>query len=332
MWGNDPIWDSAFVPGIAPTLAHFPLARTAPDPTGAWLPPNAPADEKDQRPGPFPLSSLPTSGVQARGGLVDVAPHDVFYDDARQLWYCDIEIEAGAAYFPFIRLALARYQPTSSQFCHLSNVVLSDIIAIAPDRWVNVTPAPETRSARVALFGAGYDESSGHHETSKAPSAVRFDPATGLVEMVAPAQVSERSVVEVWIERFDPRWGEDFGWQRVGGAVVTQRVPVPATTQAAPLVTLESLFGSAAGAAAHVKATTGISGTSAFAKSAITAGLALWRTLWEGDVALPGDDGARYRLVIAEHEEYVIDDGRPYDKTPTQKGRRIVFVENVELW
>ncbi len=68
LWGNDPIWDSAFVPGVAPTLAHFPLARTAPDPTGAWLPPNAPADEKDQRPGPFAVSSLPTSGLQVRGG------------------------------------------------------------------------------------------------------------------------------------------------------------------------------------------------------------------------------------------------------------------------
>jgi hypothetical protein len=238
LWGNDPVWDSGFVPGVAPAPAHFPLSRTAPDPTGAWLPPNAPVAEKDQRPGPFAVSSLPTSEVQARGGRVDVAPHDVFYDDARALWYCDIEIETGAAYFPFIRLALARYQPTSVPTAHLSNVVLSDIIAVAPDRWVNVTPSAEARSVRLALFGAGYDESSGHHEAAKAPSTVRFDPATGLVEMVAPAQVSERSVVEVWVERFEPRWGEDFGWQRVGGALVTQRVPVPAAPKATPLVTL----------------------------------------------------------------------------------------------
>jgi hypothetical protein len=81
LWGNDPIWASGFVPGTAPALAHFPLARTAPDPTGAWLPPNAPADESDQRPGPFVVSSLPTSGMQARGGRVDVAPHDRVVDD-----------------------------------------------------------------------------------------------------------------------------------------------------------------------------------------------------------------------------------------------------------
>lgn len=60
--------------------------------------------------------------------------------------------------------------------------------------------------------------------------------------------------------------------------------------------------------------------------------LQLWRTLWEGEVALPDADGSRYRLVVAEHEEYLVDDSRPYDRTPSQKARRIVFVEHVELW
>jgi len=40
-WGNDPTWKSPFVSGAAPALAAFPLARTAPDPSGAWLPPGA---------------------------------------------------------------------------------------------------------------------------------------------------------------------------------------------------------------------------------------------------------------------------------------------------
>ena len=48
-------------------------------------------------------------------------------------------------------------------------------------------------------------------------------------------------------------------------------------------------------------------------------------------MALPADDGARYRLVVAESEEYIVDDSRPYDRTPTQRGRRIVFVEKVEV-
>jgi hypothetical protein len=332
LWGNDPIWDSAFVPGLAPTLAHFPLARTAPDPTGTWLPPQAPIDEKDQRPGPFLVSSLPMSALQSRGGRVDVAPHDVFYDEARQLWYCDVEIAAGAAYFPFIRLALARYQPTSSPGAHLSNVVLSDIIAVTPDRWLNVTPAPDARSARVALFGVGYGESSGHREASQASASVRIDPATGLIDMVMPAPVSERTVVEVSIEHFDPLWGEDFGWQRVANALVTQRMPVAATPHAVSAVTLESLFGSVAAAIDQVKAPTAVSGQAQLAQSRVIDRIPMWQTLWEGDIALPGGDGSRYRLVVAEFEEYLVDDPRPYDRTPTQKGRRIVYVENVELW
>jgi len=29
---------------------------------------------------------------------------------------------------------------------------------------------------------------------------------------VPPARVAERTVVEVWLEPLDERWGEDFGW------------------------------------------------------------------------------------------------------------------------
>jgi hypothetical protein len=39
----------------------------------------------------------------------------------------------------------------------------------------------------------------------------------------------------------------------------------------------------------------------------------------------------RHRLVITEYEEYLVDDAVPYDKIPTKKNRRIVFVEHVEL-
>ena len=329
LWGNDPIWNSAFVPGVAPTLAHFPLARTAPDPTSTWLPPNAPSNESDQQPGQFAVRSLSTSASQMRGGVVDVAPHDVFYDETRQLWYCDVEIETGAAYFPFIRLALARYQPTSSPGAHLSSIVLSDIMAVAPDRWLNVTPVSDARSARLAVFGVTYDESSGHHEASKAPSNVRIDPRTGLVEVVSPASVSGRTVVEVSLERLDPRWGEDFGWRVVGNALVTQRLPRAATPSWAA-VTPHSDVGAAAGID-HAKATAPMFHNTRLAQSLISDRLSLWNTLWEGDVALP-DDGSRYRLVVAEYEEYLVDDAKPYDTTPSKKGRRIVFVEHVELW
>lgn len=319
LWGNDPIWDSAFVPGLAPALAHFPRSRTAPDPTGAWLPPNAPAAECDQRPGAFLVSSLYPGGPQARTARVDVAPHDVFYDDERQLWYCDIEIEAGASYFPFVRLALARYQPTSSPGAHLSNVVLSDIMALTPHRWLNVTPAADDRRVRVAVFGTSFEASSGYGEASRAPSSMRIDPATGLVELAMPASVAERTVVDVWLERLDPRWGNDFGWQRVGDALVTQHVP---DARSLP-VKFESLPGRTVASVTRAE-------TQRVANQVIGK-IQLWQTLWEGDVALPPYDGSQYRLVVAEYEEFLIDDANPYDRTPTRKDRRMVFLEHVNL-
>lgn len=41
--------------------------------------------------------------------------------------------------------------------------------------------------------------------------------------------------------------------------------------------------------------------------------------------------GTRYRAVIAEYEEHLVDDGDPYDTPLERKERRIVFVEHVEL-
>ncbi|MFO1498978.1 MAG: hypothetical protein U1G07_11400 [Verrucomicrobiota bacterium] len=57
------------------------------------------------------------------------------------------------------------------------------------------------------------------------------------------------------------------------------------------------------------------------------------QTLWEGDVILPSvpSSSDRFRLVIAEYEEYLVDDSRPFDKVPTRSDRRLVFVEHVEL-
>ncbi|MFN7926814.1 MAG: hypothetical protein U0Y68_02520 [Blastocatellia bacterium] len=64
--------------------------------------------------------------------------HEVNYDAARKLWYCDIELDLGASYYPFVRLALARYQPNSIDGMELSRVVLTDFAQPAPDRSISV--------------------------------------------------------------------------------------------------------------------------------------------------------------------------------------------------
>ena len=65
----------------------------------------------------------------------------------------------------------------------------------------------------------------------------------------------------------------------------------------------------------------------------ITAHIFVTPTLWEGTVTLPQSarEAARDRLEIAAYEEYLVDDAMPYDRIPTKKDRRMVFVEHVEL-
>ena len=226
-WGNDPIWQSPFVPGVAPKHTNFPLARTAPDPNGKWLPSFAPAEEADQPPGPFPTSGLehPELNNPSANSLVDVAPHDVFFDVERQLWYCDIEVTWGMSYFPFIRLALARYQPVVAHHtAHLSNVVLADFMPLVPDRWLNVTQTSDPRTRQINVFGNTFTDSSSHKEAKFAPVEKRRLPNGREIYMQATT----------WRNRASSRFGSSGSitcWVRISAG---NAKAVPSFDQAKP--------------------------------------------------------------------------------------------------
>jgi hypothetical protein len=123
------------------------------------LQPNVPTGEEIVSDLPFPVSGLPLPDVE--GALVDIAPHDVGYDAERKLWYCDIEIEAPYSYFPFIRLALARYHPRSLYLAPLSPVVLAEFAQLHPDRALSVTEVRgNPRARRLTLSGPVHSRSS----------------------------------------------------------------------------------------------------------------------------------------------------------------------------
>ena len=328
-WGNDPIWKSSFVPGVSPKRSHFPLARVAADPAGKWLPTFAPAEEAEQPPEPFPVANLPHPQILEAGNpqmQLEIAPHDVFYDPDRQLWYCDLEIDWGTSYYPFVRLALARYQPVSVSGAHLSHVVLADFMQLVPDRWLEVTRTANQGTRHVSLFGFTYSDSSSHQEAQNAPMAsVKL--LDGHFKLIQAPQVAPSSVVEVWVERLHPELGEDFGWQREPGAVVKSdsATPKPKT----PKVTKKVARAKLAQARKLLQARN-------FAELTVQGlldHLFITPTLWAGKVTLPEtlDDSQHYRLAIAEYEEYLVDDSTPYNAIPTLKGRRLVFIEYVDL-
>jgi len=329
-WGNDPIWLSDFVPGVAPRIANFPLARTKRDLDGKWLPEFAPSKEADQRPVPFRTTALahPDFLNPPAEAKVDIAPHDVFYDEERQLWYCDIEVTWGASYYPFIRLALARYQPEALELAHLSNIVLADFMQLIPDRWLNVTYTSNPRTRNVRVFGNTYSNSSSHQEARLAPST--GEAITGGTSIVVrPPDVAASSVVEVWVESLDPTLGEDFGWKRETSAFVINRLaPEPTDPRFTTEVSLRRARTRANELLIHRE-------FEALAEESLIPQVFAAPTLWEGSVTLPNvpinEPVRRLRLAIAEYEEYLVDDAdNAYDAAQT-KGRRMVFVEYVEL-
>jgi hypothetical protein len=140
MWGLDPVTNG---PGVTttPVLSSFPLAVA-------------------------PRQNVTLAELD--GVTVDVAAHEVHFDKERDLWYADIELDFGSApnaYFPFVRLALCRYQPHSLPGVEISPVVLADFAQVAPERTVNVTiPAGMNKKRNVHVTGRAYSANSSANE------------------------------------------------------------------------------------------------------------------------------------------------------------------------
>jgi hypothetical protein len=142
---------------------------------------------------------VPLREIAANVTVVGFVP---VYDATTNRWFADIDIDTGDAYFPFVRLALVRYQPDALDGCHISRVVLADIAMTVPDRTLTVTRATgEPLSVEMSLTGPSYGAVAG-------PGGVRTD-ATALGQVTAMLQ-----------ERLPAVADDDLGWSDVAGAGV----------------------------------------------------------------------------------------------------------------
>jgi hypothetical protein len=174
-WGSDPIWASGDLEAV-PGTWDFPDAKET-------------------------ASQLALDGTSL---LVDVAGHEVGFDEARGLWYCDIQFSNGAAYAPFVRLALARYQPHSIDGVELSRAVLADFAQLAPTRSAVLTIDPaDPRRARLFVGG------------------------------LAPEGPTHPRIL-VTVERRQTAVPTDLGWEHapVADVVVTEDSPAPSEPDA----------------------------------------------------------------------------------------------------
>jgi hypothetical protein len=156
-WGRDPIWGGPpDAPPQAlpsrPALDHFPL-RVRDD--------LADADR---------YSAPNGAGL---GRAFAVAPHAVRFNAERNLWFADVQVEPGDAYFPFLRLALGRFQPHSLDDLHLSEVIVSDFVQIPPRRRVEAAVVDgNPGQIEVTVLGGAVGTAAGPDGMSLPPSRV----------------------------------------------------------------------------------------------------------------------------------------------------------------
>jgi len=179
-WGFDPIWGAPALDTPVPTANQFKKIVAA----GNNL----------------SIAELAQS-EEDNGPKVNVLGHKVEYDEERKLWFCDIAIDPGRAYYPFVRLALARFQPKSVAKAELSRIVITDFAQLSPDRTVGVTFKSPTELS-VGLMGGPM------YWSTRRPSG----------------QTAGTSEVEVEIEQRRTGVPDDLAWIPVGNTKVALTV------------------------------------------------------------------------------------------------------------
>lgn len=158
-WGSDPVWGSV-PPAAGPFIHQFAL-RTAVG-TGLAL-------------------------AETNQARVTVVGHPPQYDSARQLWFCDLQLDAGDSYFPFVRLGLCRYQPHAIPGAEISRVVPADFTQLVPEREATFTP--QSGRVQVVLRGpAGYTYLAGQRPgpATEATGVAASRRVTAQVQHLAP--------------------------------------------------------------------------------------------------------------------------------------------------
>lgn len=116
-------------------------------------------------PVPTPASFTNAAQVLTDVPMTDVGPDykvslalfEPVYDAGTQRWFCDLDLNTGDAYQPFVRLALVRYQPKAIDGAHLSPVVLTDLLRTLPLRQLSIQGSDPLS---VTLSGPSYASAS----------------------------------------------------------------------------------------------------------------------------------------------------------------------------
>ena len=301
-WGLDPIFDS-LLPKEQTRITDFPLRVTAETVT-------------------LEESATPVTAVG----------HRVQWDGDRGLWYCDIELDPGRNYMPFVRLALVRYQPHSRPDAKVSRVVLAEFAQLLPRRALVLDRSRNT--IKLTLRGPAPEMGS-----MKFPPESQYLNISFIPNPLGPPPETGRNRLEVVLQVRDAGVDSDLAWSDAavltsvlldppgegsrGGAPIARSGARPAGVSVATGPNLTNVL-----SGAGVAVTPSAAGSpGAVAGPAVTLAPGILElidpTLWTGTVTLPALTKPS-RLAIREFERYYSDRSVPEVRGNQTLQRRIV--------
>ncbi len=289
-WGLDPLWDTA-LPKHRTRVSDFPTHVAA------------------------ELVHL----RELEAEQVHVVGHRVHWDSVRGLWYCDIELDPGHSYMPFVRLALVRYQPNALASAKISNVVLADFAQVLPRRRASFrrhgTPL------EFGLYGIVPDRGPMAFPLDSVYQDISFSAGMG------QAVETGRNKVELVLQAQEPALDSDLAWSDVRVLSSNLVGPVAGGIIGGAATTGDHLkrridLGTAVdlGSISALDATTavGVGGQEEVIADPIES------ALFQSSVTLPDTGGKPARVVAREYERYYTDRTVPEDRAGATRRRRVV--------
>jgi hypothetical protein len=158
-WGTNPIWHTTPIkrqPTIADArtvsgmrFADVAIAKKGISAAQAERRDKLAAQAKAHRPPPLsPMQKTREQDAQVEPhpddvAHVDVAAFTVHVDHNKGLIYADVEFNEPDSYSPLVKMALARFQPHSSPYAHLSAVTSWVFQTLSPERTIAYGPSSE---------------------------------------------------------------------------------------------------------------------------------------------------------------------------------------------
>jgi hypothetical protein len=150
-----------------------------------------------------------------------VAGFEPQFDDSRGLWFCDLELDVGSLpwnYWPFVRLAFARYQPDSLADAKLSPIVIGEFAQVAPDRRLSLSWV-DPKHVKATLRGRAPSEPDPPRvafrvQTTSVPAGTDPD-ELDWEHAAGPNPIVDSNNFETLVEPQDPDADGDVSWETV---------------------------------------------------------------------------------------------------------------------